>query len=50
MGDAEKMAEAIIESLVNKEETIEMLQNAMGMLYRFTPEEVGKQYLEVIEA
>ena len=50
VGDAEKMAEAIIESLVNKEETIEMLQNAMGMLYRFTPEEVGKQYLEVIEA
>ena len=49
VGNAQQMAEAMEKALVDKKNTERMLQTAMNMLYRFTPQEVGKQYLEVIE-
>ena len=49
VGNAQQMADAMEKALVDKKNTEHMLQTAMNMLYRFTPQEVGKQYLEVIE-
>lgn len=49
VGNAQQMADAMEKALVDKKNTEQMLQTAMNMLYRFTPQEVGKQYLEVIE-
>ena len=49
VGAVEEMAEAMERTLRDKEKANQMLENATAMLYRFTPQEVGKQYLEVIE-
>lgn len=43
------MAEAIIESLINKEDTAAMSRIGLENLYRFTPEAVGTQYVQLIE-
>jgi glycosyltransferase involved in cell wall biosynthesis len=48
--DAEKMADAIVTVLQNPEKANAMLQKAQEKLDRFTPEVVGRKYLEVIEA
>jgi glycosyltransferase involved in cell wall biosynthesis len=44
-----KMAEAMYAALTNKEESQRRLKAAEAMLYRFTPTETGKQYIELIE-
>lgn len=49
VGAVEQMAEAMERTLCDKEKAEQMLEKATSMLYRFTPQEVGKQYLEVIE-
>lgn len=49
VGNADQMADALEQALTNQEETEKRLKRAQEMLYRFTPQEVGKQYLEVIE-
>lgn len=43
------MADAIYKALVDKQGATAMRKVAEAELYRFTPEEVGKRYLEVIE-
>lgn len=47
--DEDAMAEALIKTLREPEKTKAMLEKAQSMLWRFTPDEVGKRYLELIE-
>jgi glycosyltransferase involved in cell wall biosynthesis len=47
---AEEMAEAIVSVLQNPEDANAMLRKAQEQIDRFTPEVVGRKYLEVIEA
>lgn len=49
VGDDDAMAEALIKTLNEPEKTKEMLSKAQSMLWRFTPEEVGKSYIDMIE-
>ena len=49
VGDDDAMAEALLKTLTEPEKTKEMLKKAKSMLWRFTPEEVGKRYVEMIE-
>lgn len=46
--DEEQMAKAICETLTNREAADGMLKKARKMLYRFTPNEVGKQYEDLL--
>lgn len=48
VGDVEEMAEAIEWVLDNKKEAEALMQNAYRHLYRFTEEEAGKRYLEIL--
>ena len=45
-----ELANAIEYALTHQTETAEKAAYAYGHLNRFTPQEVGKKYLEVIEA
>lgn len=47
--DEDSMAEAIIKTLTEKEKTKAMLEKAQNMLWRFTPDEAGERYLEIVE-
>jgi glycosyltransferase involved in cell wall biosynthesis len=46
--DERQMADAIVETLTNREEAAERLNEAKKMLNRFTPDEVGRQYEDLL--
>jgi glycosyltransferase involved in cell wall biosynthesis len=46
--DERQMADAIVETLTNREEAAERLNEAKKMLNRFTPGEVGRQYEDLL--
>ena len=49
VGDDDAMADALLKTLREPEKSKEMLTKAQNMLWRFTPEEAGRRYIEMIE-
>lgn len=49
VGDVNEMAEAMIWTLENRDEARGLMQQAYQQLHRFTEEEAGRKYLDVIE-